>query len=183
MMHLTWGRPTDTGITPCYTGHCCRTKSEKLLISHCVYTGVCVWFSRHLYTLQRLWSYLIPQALSYLTNSIFLCLLNNQSDSKQLNISHPLAHSRMGIDLHIKSYAPGSCDRDWGEKNQTVWLAVLLWRTRCIPWVCASSYACTGVGTIAHWRKRAVESSCYLCSYCNSREQLSTPACLTLYFY
>lgn len=61
-------------------------------------------------------SYLTMQAFSYLTSSIFLCLLNNQSDSEQPDISHPLVHCR--TDLHIKSYTPGLRDSDgrelWG---------------------------------------------------------------------
>lgn len=96
--------------------------AKKLLISQ----GVCMCAAFRRLWWQRLFSFLLPRALSYLTSSIFQCLLNNQSDSEQLDISHPLAHCRMGIDLHIKSYAPGSCDRDGGRWNKAVWLTVLL---------------------------------------------------------
>ena len=63
-------------LTPCYKGHCCRTKSEKLLISQwlsvCVCVCVCVcmhvWFSsRSDYT-----AISYRRLLSYLTDSIFL---------------------------------------------------------------------------------------------------------------
>ncbi|MED6241167.1 hypothetical protein ATANTOWER_001046 [Ataeniobius toweri] len=91
-------------------GHCCGTKSEKFLISLESFCLCVCGFWNLLTAITQL--SLILQPLSYLTNSIFLCLLNNQSDSEQPDISHPLAQCKPHFDLHIKSYSPGWCDRD-----------------------------------------------------------------------
>ena len=136
-------------------GHRCGTKSEKFLISPARFPmceNVCVRVDFRMQWRQS-YSYLILQALSYLTNSICLCLLNNQSDSEQPDISHPLAHCRMGIDLHNHTLLAYVIEMVGGRRCMIDSHFSKHIATCCIPWVSASSHGFSVTGDMAYLRR------------------------------